>query len=73
MTYSIQVYNKDGKVTGNLSLNEALFNDERINDDLIHEFFLLQQANARNPIAHTKTRAEVAGSGKKIYRQKGTG
>ena len=73
MTYTIQVYNKDGKATGKLSLNEALFNDERINDDLIHEFFVLQQANARNPIAHTKTRAEVAGSGKKIYRQKGTG
>lgn len=73
MTYTIQVYNKDGKATGKLSLNEALFNDERINDDLIHEFFILQQANARNPIAHVKTRAEVAGSGKKIYRQKGTG
>lgn len=73
MTYTIQVYNKDGKATGKLSLNEALFNDERINNDLIHEFFVLQQANARNPIAHTKTRAEVAGSGKKIYRQKGTG
>lgn len=73
MTYSIQVYNKDGKATGTLSLNEALFNDERINNDLIHEFFLLQQANARHPIAHTKTRAEVAGSGKKIYKQKGTG
>lgn len=73
MTYTIQVYNKDGKATGKLSLNEALFNDERINDDLIHEFFLLQQSNARHPIAHTKTRAEVAGSGKKLYRQKGTG
>ncbi len=73
MTYTIQVYNKDGKATGKLSLNETLFNDERINDDLIHEFFLLQQANARNPIAHTKTRAEVAGSGKKLFRQKGTG
>ncbi len=73
MTYTIQVYNKDGKATGKLSLNEALFNDERINDDLIHEFFLLQQANARHPIAHTKTRAEVTGSGRKLYRQKGTG
>ncbi|MBP6910072.1 50S ribosomal protein L4 [Patescibacteria group bacterium] len=73
MTYTIQVYNKDGKATGKLSLNEALFNDERINDDLIHEFFLLQQANARHPIAHVKTRAEVAGSGKKLFRQKGTG
>ncbi len=36
MSYTIQVYNKDGKATGKLSLNEALFNDERINNDLIH-------------------------------------
>ena len=67
------MYNKAGKATGTLSLNESLFNDERINDDLIHEFFILQQANARHPIAHVKTRAEVAGSGKKLFRQKGTG
>lgn len=73
MTYTIQVYNKDGKATTKLSLNEALFNDERINDDLIHEFFVLQQANARHPIAHTKTRGEIIGSGRKLYRQKGTG
>ena len=73
MSYTIQVYNKEGKATGKLTLSEALFNDEAINNDLIHEFYLLQQSNARNPIAHTKTRAEVAGSGKKLFKQKGTG
>ncbi|NOZ43822.1 MAG: 50S ribosomal protein L4 [bacterium] len=44
-----------------------------MNKSLIHEYYLLQMANARIAIAHTKTRAEVKGSGKKLYKQKGTG
>jgi large subunit ribosomal protein L4 len=33
----------------------------------------MYNANKRVAIAHTKTRGEVAGSGRKLYRQKGTG
>jgi ribosomal protein L4 len=51
-------------------LPETIFNDDNINYDLIHEFIVMQLANARHPIAHTKTRGEVAYSGRKLYRQK---
>jgi large subunit ribosomal protein L4 len=40
---------------------------------LIQEYLLLQQSNERVAIAHTKTRGEIHGSGKKLFRQKGTG
>jgi large subunit ribosomal protein L4 len=54
-------------------LDANLYGDDMINHDLIHEYLLLQQSNARVAIAHTKTRGEVHGSGKKLFRQKGTG
>ncbi len=73
MVYSVDVYDKTGKVVETLKLNEEMFSDAKINKTLIQEYYLLQQANARQGGAHTKTRAEVAGSGKKLYRQKGTG
>ena len=73
MSYSIAIHDNKGKVVETVSLNSNIFADENINDALIHEFYVLQQANARIPYAHTKTRAEVAGSGRKLYKQKGTG
>lgn len=73
MSYSIAIHDIQGKVVENKELNAAIFADDNINDGLIHEFYVLQQANARLPYAHTKTRAEVAGSGRKLYKQKGTG
>ncbi|MDD2537004.1 MAG: 50S ribosomal protein L4 [Candidatus Absconditabacteria bacterium] len=73
MTYSVDVYNKEGKVVSKLELNKELFSEEKINKTLIQEFYLLQLANARVAIASTKDRSEVAGSGRKLYRQKGTG
>ena len=73
MVYAVDVYDKNGKLTSKFDLNPGLFSDEIVNPSLIHEYLLLQQANARNVIASTKTRAEVAGSGRKLYKQKGTG
>jgi large subunit ribosomal protein L4 len=73
MTYKLDVHNMKGKVVGSLELSDTLFNDEIINPSLIHEYYLLQQANARISRAHTKVRSEVAGSGRKLYKQKGTG
>jgi len=73
MVYTIKVYNKDGKEIEELSLNEQIFNDENINPSLMHEFVVMQLANARYNIAKTKTRWEVKASGRKLYRQKGTG
>ena len=73
MGYSVDVYNTEGKVVSKVELNVNLFADEKINKTLIQEYLLLQQANGRVAIADTKDRSEVSGSGKKLYRQKGTG
>lgn len=73
MTYSVDIYDKGGKVVSTVDLNEAVFADHLVNPTLIHEYYLLQAANKRNAIANTKDRSEVAGSGRKLYRQKGTG
>lgn len=73
MTYSVDIYNAKGKVVDTVSLNPSIFSDDKVNNDLIHEYYLLQQSNARLPIAHSKTRAEVQGSGRKLFKQKGTG
>lgn len=73
MTYSVDVYNKEGKVVSKVELNKDLFSDEKVNKTLIQEYYLLQMANSRNVIASTKGRGQVAGSGRKLYKQKGTG
>ncbi len=67
-----QVYNQKGKSVGKLSLPEAIF-AQPWNADLVHQVVTAMQANARTPVAHTKTRGEVRGGGKKPWRQKGTG
>jgi len=66
------LYNKDGIEAGQIELSPVVFAHE-VNVGLIHKLFLLQRANARIAIAHTKNRGEVRGSTKKLYRQKGTG
>ncbi len=73
MAYSVDVYDKNGKVVSKVELNAELFADEKVNKTLIQEYYLLQMANARHVIASTKNRGEVSGSGRKLYRQKGTG
>lgn len=73
MWYTVDVYDKKWKVVSSFELNNANFSEDKINLDLIHEYYLLQRSNARYGVAHTKTRSEVAGSGKKLYKQKGTG
>ena len=73
MTYTIKVFNEQGKEIEEIQLNEEIFNDKNINISLMHEFIVMQLANARYNIAKTKTRGEVKASGRKLYRQKGTG
>ena len=73
MHYSVDIYDKKGTVVSTVALNEELFADNMVNESLIHEYYLLQTANARNPIACVKGRGAVNGSGKKIFKQKGTG
>lgn len=72
MSLKVPVYNSKGEKKGEVELNAAIFGS-KVNTGLMHQALLLQQANARNPIAHTKRRGEVRGGGKKPWRQKGTG
>lgn len=67
-----QIYNQKGKSVGKLNLPDSIFGLSW-NGDLVHQVVTGMQANARTPVAHTKTRGEVRGGGKKPWRQKGTG
>lgn len=68
----VNVYNQEGKMTGELELNPKHFG-VAAKSDLVHEVVVAQQANARKSVAHTKTKGEVRGGGKKPWKQKGTG
>ncbi len=69
---TIDLFSAAGTKTKSLHLPETLFTGD-INTGLVHQFLLLQQSNRRHPIAHAKTRGEVAGSTKKLFQQKHTG
>ncbi|MES2215681.1 MAG: 50S ribosomal protein L4 [Patescibacteria group bacterium] len=66
------IYNQQGKSAGKISLPESVFGVPW-NADLVHEVIRLMNSNSRSPIANTKTRGEVSGTGKKPWKQKGTG
>lgn len=66
------IYNAQGKKTGSVELPENIFN-VAWNDALMHQVVTVMQNNARTPVAHTKTRGEVRGGGRKPWKQKGTG
>jgi len=67
-----ELYNINKEKVGDIELNDELF-AVRVDPHLLHEIVRMQRANRRQGTACTKTRAEVAGSGKKPWRQKGTG
>ncbi len=66
------VFNMTGKKVSEVELPAAIF-EAPINSDLMHQAFQRQMANARLGTHDTKTRSEVAGGGKKPWKQKGTG
>jgi large subunit ribosomal protein L4 len=66
------IYNQTGKSAGKITLPESVFGVPW-NNDLVHEVVRLMNSNARQSIAHAKTRGEVRGGGKKPWQQKGTG
>lgn len=68
----IDSYNQKGEKLGRTRLPQEIFGIE-MNSDLVHQIMVSQMANRRQVIAHTKTRAEVSGGGRKPWRQKGTG
>jgi len=68
----VKVYNLEGKEVGEVTLSPAIFG-QKVSKELVAQAIRIQQANAREPWAHTKTRGEVRGGGKKPWKQKGTG
>ena len=68
----ITIYDQEGKEAGTTLLPKEIF-DVKMNPDLIHQVVVSQMANRRKVIAHTKTRGEVSGGGKKPWKQKGLG
>ena len=68
----IAVHNLAGKKVVDMELSDAVFGVPA-NDALTHQVYVAQYSNRRKVIAHAKGRAEVAGSGKKPWAQKGTG
>jgi large subunit ribosomal protein L4 len=66
------VYNLAGEVVANIEISDNVFG-VAFNESLVHQSVLRQQANARQGNASTKTRGNVSGSTRKLYKQKGTG
>jgi len=66
------VYNMEGKKVKQVELPEMIFGAP-VNIDLMHQAFVRQMANARLGTHDTKVRNEVAGGGRKPWKQKGTG
>lgn len=72
MILQIPVYNQEGKRIGEEKLDPKIFGLE-IKPQLIHRVVVSLLASQRYPWSHVKTRSDVAGGGKKPWRQKGTG
>ena len=69
---SVDLIDVKGKKSGSVDLPEALF-DVQTNVPLIHQVVVAQLAAARQGTQSTLRRGEVSGSGKKPFKQKGTG
>lgn len=69
---SVPTFSRQGQSTGSISVDPAEFGGT-INKQLLHDVVLMYQANRRSGTHSTLRRGEVAGSTKKVFRQKGTG
>lgn len=69
---AVDVYNLKREKTGTIALDDAVF-DVEVREHLFHEAVRGQMAAKRSGTAKVKERGEVAGTGAKAYRQKGTG
>lgn len=70
---TLPVVNLAGEKTGDITLNASVFGITDKNEQAVHDAVVTQMANARQATAKTKKRHEVAGGGKKPWKQKGTG
>ena len=69
---SVNVIDLNNTAVGSLELSDAVFGAE-VNEALLYEAVRQYTAARRSGTAATKTRHEVSGSGKKLWKQKGTG
>ena len=69
---NLAVYDLSGKQVGSYEIDPAELAPS-VNKQLLHDAVVMYQANLRQGTQRTKSRGEVAGSTKKLYRQKGTG
>lgn len=68
----IKILNLKGEAVKDMVLSDAVF-ARKENAKLVSEAVRIERANLRQSIAHTKTRGEVSGGGRKPFKQKGTG
>lgn len=68
----LSVYNREGKEVESLKVDEAVFGSS-VRYPLLKQAIVMYHANKRVGTASTKSRGMVAGSTKKLFRQKGTG
>lgn len=71
-TLTLKVFNQEGQSVGQVEVDPADFGG-KVNKQLLHEVVLMHLANQRAGTHSTLRRGEVAGSTKKLFRQKGTG
>ncbi len=69
---SVKLYKQTGEAAGTIALDDGVFGAE-VNTAVIHQVVTAQMANKRQGTKSALTRAEVAGGGRKPWRQKGTG
>ena len=68
----MNIYNQSGESVREIELSADIL-ETPVNRDVLHQVVVMQLANKRSGTASAKGRSDVKGSGKKLYRQKGTG
>ncbi len=68
----VPVYNISGEEVEKIEISQYVFGVP-FNEAVVHQVMVGQRANARQGTASTKTRSQVSGSTRKLFRQKGTG
>ncbi len=68
----VSVYSLAGEVVKHIEVSDSVF-ALPFNQAVVHQALVRQRANARQGTASTKTRSEVSGSSRKLFRQKHTG
>ncbi|QEF97297.1 50S ribosomal protein L4 [Stieleria maiorica] len=69
---TLSIVNESGEEVGTYEIDSAQIAD-RVSKQLLHDAVVMYQANNRQGSHNTRTRGEVSGTNKKMYRQKGTG